>query len=254
MENTEDLTPASQQHLKPKSNMNVDDQNISNQTPLIEVSEAQELKSNVNMYQLQRLQLLYDITNMKSTGLTSKDLSHLRNSMEHTSAEKTNDSLETIGQPDSKDDNPIQTTNDDEQKLESPNFEEHELPQFKFKEGSPHKQAMQEYYQRKRGQSQRNYKSIKNGVKVYTQRMIQPQSVEQIKKKSKGIKQNKKVLRFLIQQYKEKFMNDGADPDVQETKQCLLAMEKQIRKLESQLLDEQKLTTHRNAEMEECVV
>lgn len=50
MENTEDLTPASQQHLKPKSNMNVDDQNISNQTPLIEVSEAQELKSNVNMY------------------------------------------------------------------------------------------------------------------------------------------------------------------------------------------------------------
>lgn len=44
------------------------------------------------------------------------------------------------------------------------------------------------------------------------------------------------MLRFLIEQYRTKFVDDGQDPEAQETKVQLLGMERQIRKLEEQLM------------------
>lgn len=78
-----------------------------------------------------------------------------------------------------------------------------------------------------------------NRLKSY----IQPNRLQLNNSRTKGSKlerktrkQNKRVLKFLIEQYKTKFMNDGEDLTNPETKEYLIGMERQIRKLEIQLL------------------
>jgi hypothetical protein len=74
-------------------------------------------------------------------------------------------------------------------------------------------------------------------AKLYQQKLRKPieSFQEEARKQSKIRNQNRRILGFLIDQYRAKFINDGEDPTSQETKEDLAKMERQIRKLESQL-------------------
>lgn len=91
---------------------------------------------------------------------------------------------------------------------------------------------------KKRGQSNGYLSNSK--VKVYTSRQPKPFAPAAKSVEAKGVKKarknNMRVLQLLINQYRDKFINDGTDPRGLQSKQEIKVMERQIRLYENELL------------------